>query len=759
MTIPVSGMLNVSSRLTDDRSLAVPANESRISRFFSSSTNTSSGTSTPTQATSSTRHSPNVIAGPDEYDEKDATPTATPRRHDDLGLVSGRVYDAEVMQQQQSTPFNVGVGWPAKPGTMSTNKEDWRAVGSPPRANYMANKQNQQQQNQQQQQQQQHNHQTSPFAVPMLSQPFGMGSFSLPSTMSTSSVTSMASSISSLPQLDFDSVIGSSVMRPATTSSSGFSNGANSNYSRERANAAAVSAVGDRGHMFVPGMAGQNNNNSYGSNGSIGTGAGETYALFDYDPSLGEFSRTRSYSDVSSDVSRAAALGNRTRSHSHSHSDTSRFFNALPDEAELESGDVDMLMMGGDQYNSGSLPLSSHRIGYSPPIPESLWDTIQNGGDDDNVDVDASFQSDSMYQIDPLEDIDIARHMERMHFTDTYSGVGNGNGNNNGNGVGYNGQVRFNGGYEFLNSANQMPSNGPRANASLPMAINNNNNNNGPNNNGGGGYRPSSAAAAFANGFGSAGFNVSPPLQTEYHQSYGHMYSTNGGGGLAMPYGSHPVHTQFQHMHTPAPPPQQQQQQNQPFFRGSGGMGASSQAYFDPSSNNDNGAMAQSLPDFASMRFIEYYRVEFKAGRAACYYVEDCRKASYKVEDLVMVEADRGRDLGKIVDKGPHCSDQDAKAIIRLAYPPEINQMVIKAQDEMRALMTCQTKIRQKKMPMEVVDAEYQWDRRKLTYSFVADRRIDFRELVRELFKIYKTRIWMCLLDEKAPAKQQRVGK
>jgi len=38
-------------------------------------------------------------------------------------------------------------------------------------------------------------------------------------------------------------------------------------------------------------------------------------------------------------------------------------------------------------------------------------------------------------------------------------------------------------------------------------------------------------------------------------------------------------------------------------------------------------------------------------------------------------------------------------------------------------------------------------DRRKLTFYFVAERRIDFRELVRDLFKIYKTRIWMCAVD------------
>jgi cell fate regulator YaaT (PSP1 superfamily) len=79
---------------------------------------------------------------------------------------------------------------------------------------------------------------------------------------------------------------------------------------------------------------------------------------------------------------------------------------------------------------------------------------------------------------------------------------------------------------------------------------------------------------------------------------------------------------------------------------------------------------------------------------------------------------------------------------------------VAKSQDEFKALQLCQTKVRQKKLPMDVVDAEYQWwasffflrasmfpnhfrcrDRRKLTFYFVAEKRIDFRELVRELFR------------------------
>lgn len=49
-------------------------------------------------------------------------------------------------------------------------------------------------------------------------------------------------------------------------------------------------------------------------------------------------------------------------------------------------------------------------------------------------------------------------------------------------------------------------------------------------------------------------------------------------------------------------------------------------------------------------------------------------------------------------------------------------------------------------LPMEVCDAEWQWDRRKLTFYYTSDARVDFRELVRELFRVYKTRVWMCVI-------------
>ncbi|KAI6137155.1 PSP1 C-terminal conserved region-domain-containing protein [Pisolithus sp. B1] len=168
-----------------------------------------------------------------------------------------------------------------------------------------------------------------------------------------------------------------------------------------------------------------------------------------------------------------------------------------------------------------------------------------------------------------------------------------------------------------------------------------------------------------------------------------------------------------------------------------------------------------------------------------------------RVGDLVIVEADRGKDLATVVNDSITLKEVEAferEQRERVAYgdggPPspggqqsskkEINprmihgraqlqdrqcgffssvidlrlltvglcrQLVAKIQDELKALQLCQNKVRQKKVPMEVIDTEYLWDRRKLTFYFVAEKRTDFRELVRELFRLCETRIWMSSLQ------------
>ncbi len=139
-----------------------------------------------------------------------------------------------------------------------------------------------------------------------------------------------------------------------------------------------------------------------------------------------------------------------------------------------------------------------------------------------------------------------------------------------------------------------------------------------------------------------------------------------------------------------------------------------------------------------------------------------------KKGDHVVVEADRGEDLGVIMSRmGRERYDlmqaakigapkeripaSELKRIIRLATPNEVALLPSKALEETSLLKICRIKALARALPMHVLDAEYQFDRHKLTFFFEAEGRIDFRELVRDLFSIYKTRIWMQQMEKSSP--------
>ncbi|CAE6526823.1 unnamed protein product [Rhizoctonia solani] len=192
----------------------------------------------------------------------------------------------------------------------------------------------------------------------------------------------------------------------------------------------------------------------------------------------------------------------------------------------------------------------------------------------------------------------------------------------------------------------------------------------------------------------------------------------------------------------------------QPLSPGAGGPGPGADA------DLGRGLPLSSVPAGAPL-----YVVEFKAGRTDLFFAPDTLQDPIRRGDLVIVEADRGKDLGKVVNDSISLAEVERfmmegaddgqggrkeimpKRIYGRAGPGDTQLLLSKMQDEVKALQLCQSKIRQKKLPMEVIDAEYQWDRRKLTFYYVAERRIDFRELVRELFRLYKTRIWMSCLQ------------
>lgn len=80
------------------------------------------------------------------------------------------------------------------------------------------------------------------------------------------------------------------------------------------------------------------------------------------------------------------------------------------------------------------------------------------------------------------------------------------------------------------------------------------------------------------------------------------------------------------------------------------------------------------------------------------------------------------------------------KRLFSKASPSDTSLLYQKAHDEEKALQLCIAKVHQRGLQMRIVSCELQFDRKKLTYYYHASSRVDFRDLVKELFRLYKTR-------------------
>ncbi|RKP38221.1 PSP1 C-terminal conserved region-domain-containing protein [Dimargaris cristalligena] len=151
------------------------------------------------------------------------------------------------------------------------------------------------------------------------------------------------------------------------------------------------------------------------------------------------------------------------------------------------------------------------------------------------------------------------------------------------------------------------------------------------------------------------------------------------------------------------------------------------------------------------------YTLLFKAGRSDIYYLPGNSPLLLKAGMKVVCEGDRGIDVGEIgqdhlycVFRAVHiaytsvnCKEVLVKRIERVATPADLAKTPIQRQDENRALDVCQSKAIERGLPMRILDAEFQWDRQKLIFTYQTDRRVDFRDLVRDLYKTFKARIWL----------------
>ena len=126
-------------------------------------------------------------------------------------------------------------------------------------------------------------------------------------------------------------------------------------------------------------------------------------------------------------------------------------------------------------------------------------------------------------------------------------------------------------------------------------------------------------------------------------------------------------------------------------------------------------------------------------------YYFDPKEYEIRLYDHVIVETARGMEYGKVVMPPKEIPDEEVvhplKEVLRMATKEDDEREKANRQQEREAYKVCQQKIREHNLDMKLIDAEYTFDNNKVLFYFTADGRIDFRQLVKDLAAIFKTRI------------------
>ncbi len=135
--------------------------------------------------------------------------------------------------------------------------------------------------------------------------------------------------------------------------------------------------------------------------------------------------------------------------------------------------------------------------------------------------------------------------------------------------------------------------------------------------------------------------------------------------------------------------------------------------------------------------------VRFK--RPGKVYFFDAGNIKVKAKDKVIVETAMGQEMGEVVINNKNLTNNKIKSslkpIVRVATEKDLKHFTENKEKEKEAFKICEEKIKKHKLGMHLVDASYTFDNAKLLFYFTADNRIDFRELVKDLASIFKTRI------------------
>ena len=145
-----------------------------------------------------------------------------------------------------------------------------------------------------------------------------------------------------------------------------------------------------------------------------------------------------------------------------------------------------------------------------------------------------------------------------------------------------------------------------------------------------------------------------------------------------------------------------------------------------------------------------FAEISFKGNRKAYFGYTNL---NLRPDLHVIVEADQGKDLGKVTAVGAiaerKCSSSNGgcatpapeKKVLRIAHSDDIEKSQTLRKDEDRVRVEARKLVTKHQLSMKVTDAEWQFDRNRLTVYFTAEKRVDFRQLLRALASKFKARI------------------
>jgi len=140
---------------------------------------------------------------------------------------------------------------------------------------------------------------------------------------------------------------------------------------------------------------------------------------------------------------------------------------------------------------------------------------------------------------------------------------------------------------------------------------------------------------------------------------------------------------------------------------------------------------------------IKVVGVRFRKNGKIHYYNDN--NPRIKVGYNVIAESVRGLEFGKVVVAGKEMKEEDLelplKNIIRSANRSDLKQNMINKKKEKEAMYICEKKVKKHGLDMKIIDVKYTFDNAKLIFYFVSPGRVDFRDLVKDIASVFRTRI------------------